>query len=165
MFMNGDGGPRLQRSWLEILVAVVMGAVVIALITLAVSPVKAQDCVDEASTMRLFVEIAERGFDRYGCDTEHSVMARWTPAPDPDGDDWFELKVWGVGPFRDMSRTYKMIYADSLETWWPAYTETLWAIVRALDPDGASAWSDTSDAFVFIEGAPNEALSLPALRD
>lgn len=108
----------------------------------------AQDCVDEASDHRLRIEMVERGYTRWGCDTELAVMCRWDAAPDPNGDDWFELNVWSVGKLRNVNVTYKWVFADSLVTWWPAQTETLWATVRALDPDGASAWADTSIAFI-----------------
>lgn len=156
--------PDRRRTWLEIMIIAVMAAIVCLLLF---STAKAQDCVDGASDHRLRVEMAERGYDRWGCWTDSRIMSRWVPPPDPDDDDWFEVKIWGVGSLVDIERTYKFVFTDSLETWWPAYMETLWAVVRALDPDGAGAWSDTSEVFVFNRGVPDEdeSLSLPALRE
>lgn len=157
--------PRRLVTWFEIAMAGIILGCVLAIVVLLVQPAKAQDCVDEATNMRLIVEIAQRGIERFGCDTENAVVARWVPSEDPDGDDWFELNIWGNGQLHMINRTYKLVFTDSLTTWWPAGVDTLWARVRALDPDGASAWSDTSDAFVFNQGEPYDALSVPALRD
>lgn len=135
-----------KLSPLEVIIIFALLAVLLGL--LAVMPADAQDCVDDASDHRLRLEMAERGYERWGCWTQYKVMCRWDGAPDPEGDDLFELQVRGRGALVSITRTYHIVAADSLLTWWPAGCDTLDGRVRAFDPDGYSDWSDWGDVFI-----------------
>lgn len=102
----------------------------------------AQDCTDDASNLRLYREMAKRGFTRWGCWTEKVALCRWTPPVSGGLVSYYILEVHGAGPLIDVDIVLKQVYADSVYTYWPAGVDSITGRVAAVGPDGRGAWTE-----------------------
>ena len=146
--------PARRKSWSRIIVEALVWlalAYVLTVVACSVDAASGQSCVDDASDMRLRIEMAERGYQRWGCWAMLQITASWA-SPEHAGSSsamHYTLHARGWGALMELDRVYRYVYAESLVTFWPAQIESVTAEVRAhngcLEP---GPWSAPSDTFL-----------------
>ena len=141
--------PKSELPLLMVLIAIAVGALVVLVTVLPAYP---QDCppsVEEATDSHLRHEIAVRGWDSWGCWTTTRVRATWTAPIAGTPVVYYILRVHGWGYLLDMQNTYKYVYGTTLDTMWPAWTDSFQADVCGVDDQGRQGyWSEVSDIYV-----------------
>lgn len=78
------------------------------------------------------------------------VVAKWEPAPDPEGDDVYTLELWGK------TNLLHTIVSDYHKVRFSIEIRRIRARVKACDPDTCSDWSPWSEWYPPLPDDPVE---------
>lgn len=97
--------------------------------------------------MRLRIEMAERGYTRWGCWTELEIELEWDQG-DGELPLWYTMEMEGRGYRRSMKIASSLVWGERETTWWPAWVETLTARVAGVNDVGQGPWSEPDTLIV-----------------